>query len=146
MRNAGMKGIGEIKQSRKSAGLFYGRTVVALSLPLLLATFNQGCYYDVAEELYPVAGDCDTSNVTYAGTIVPILESNCYICHGAGISLGSVTLEGYDNLVTYVNNGQFSGAINHEPGFVPMPQNAEQLSDCNLAMIDKWISDGAPNN
>jgi hypothetical protein len=34
----------------------------------------------------------------------------------------------------------------HSPGFSPMPQNDNKLSECNIAKIKKWIATGAPNN
>ncbi|PHN07952.1 hypothetical protein CRP01_04140 [Flavilitoribacter nigricans DSM 23189 = NBRC 102662] len=103
------------------------------------------CYYDVEEELYPDTG-CATDNVTYSGTILPILESNCFICHSEAAKNGNVILEGYDNLKGHVDSGRLLGAIRHEAGFSPMPQNQPQLVDCVIEKIETWIEDGAPDN
>ncbi|MEK7253943.1 MAG: hypothetical protein AAB316_04310 [Bacteroidota bacterium] len=106
-----------------------------------------GCYYDNEEELYPdTGGDCDLANVTYGGTILPILQSNCFSCHDAANNNGGVTLEGYANLKIWVNNGYLLGAIRHESSFAPMPQGETKLLDCTIQKIEKWVSDGAPNN
>jgi hypothetical protein len=75
-----------------------------------------------------------------------MLENRCYKCHGEGLNLGNVTLEGYDNLRRFVDNGRFFGAVRHEAGFSPMPQNEMMLSDCNITKIEAWIAEGAPNN
>lgn len=104
-----------------------------------------GCYYDVEEEIYPTLA-CDTTAVTYSGTIIPILENNCYSCHSAAANFGNITLEGYDKLNAYVDNNQFIGAIRHEAGFSPMPKNQPQLVECDLQKIEAWIADGAPDN
>ena len=119
------------------------RVTVLLSVVLLM----HGCYYDVQEELNPVqTTDCDTSDISFTADILPILQSNCYTCHGEQIASGGVILEGYDNVIKVVNDGSLAGAVNHEPGYTPMPQDAAQLSDCNLLKINGWINHGAPNN
>ena len=104
------------------------------------------CYYDSEEELYPSSGDCDLSNVTYSGTIVPILNDNCYSCHSSSFPQGSVVLDNYNDLKTHVDNGRFWGAVNHESGYSPMPQNLPQLPQCELDKIKTWIDNGALNN
>ena len=105
------------------------------------------CYYDVQEELNPVTGvECDTSDVSYATDIQPIFEANCFTCHSEAAALGGVVLEGYDNVQVVANDGRLLGAVNHESGFTPMPQDAPQLGDCNLAMINAWVNAGALNN
>jgi len=105
------------------------------------------CYYDVEEELYPPT-TCQTTNMSLQNNIAPILELNCYVCHStaAGVGNGNVILQGYTELINYVNNGKLVGAINHGSGFAPMPQNAPKLSDCNIDKIEQWVADGALNN
>lgn len=120
--------------------------VLLLLLPAFLLMLN-GCYYDVEETLYPVdLNPCDTTNVTYSGTIQPMLQQSCYSCHSDAANLGSVSVEGYDNVLALVNDGRLVGSINYQAGFSPMPSNAPKLSDCNLLKIDTWISHGALNN
>lgn len=117
-----------------------------LSLMALCTVFVAGsCYYDVEEDLYPMV-DCVTANQSYANDIVPILQTNCYVCHAQGVNLGNVTLEGYTNLKTYVNNGKLVGVINHNSGFPAMPQGAAKISSCNISKIEQWVADGAPDN
>ncbi|MBX2928728.1 MAG: hypothetical protein KF852_12910 [Saprospiraceae bacterium] len=113
-------------------------------LIILGGLFAAGCYYDVEEELYP--SNCDTDIVTYSGVIAPIISTNCLVCHSTAANLGGVRLEGYNAIKIWVDNGRIAGAINHQSGFSPMPQNAPKLSSCNISKIEKWISDGAPNN
>ena len=111
----------------------------------LLVLFGlNSCYYDVEEELYP--GGCETINLSYSQDIVPILENNCLSCHNQASNFGNVTLEGYDNVLLFVTNGELLGSIKHESGFSPMPQNAAQLVECDIEKIETWIADGAPNN
>lgn len=104
-----------------------------------------GCYYDVEEDLYgPVI--CTTENQSYVHDVVPIIQNNCYVCHAQGVNLGNVTLEGYNSLKVYVDNGKLVGVINHSSGFPQMPQGASKLSDCNISKIEAWIDQGALNN
>lgn len=104
-----------------------------------------GCYYDVEEDLYP-EGTCVTENQSYANDIVPILQTNCYVCHAQNIGLGNVILEGYANLKVYADNSKLVGVINHDSRFPAMPQGAAKLSTCNISKIEQWVADGAPNN
>lgn len=108
------------------------------------------CYYDVNEEINPVnPGDstsCDTTGVSYTTDVLPIIQFNCYTCHSTAANLGGITLEGYNSIKTYATNGRLEGAINHQPGFSPMPKDAPKLDDCDLAIIHAWITQGVLNN
>lgn len=110
-----------------------------------MVVFFTACYYDNEEELYPPT-NCITENMSYQTNIVAILERNCYVCHSTAANNGNVTLDNYDDLIVYVNNGKLLGAINREPGYSPMPQNAGKLPDCDIAKIESWVAAGAPNN
>ena len=112
---------------------------------VLLVLLLASCYYDVEEELYPTL-ECQTENATYTGDVLPILNDNCYRCHDAANNFGNITLEGYDRLLEYVDNGKLLGSIQHEPGFSHMPKNAAQLLDCEIEKIEAWVTAGALNN
>ena len=104
------------------------------------------CYYDNEEELYPNPVECDTTNITYSGTVVPILENNCYSCHNTVNQQGGIVVDNYDDLRVVIDNGRFRGSINHLDGYSPMPQGGEKLNECNLTKINMWLDNGAPNN
>jgi hypothetical protein len=120
------------------AALFFALTVFVFA----------GCYYDNEQELYPDGGGsvCDTANVSYASTVLPILRDQCYVCHAEGVAFGNVVLEGHANMLVYVNNGRLYGSIAHQSGFSAMPQGRNKLPDCQLAQIKSWIDAGALNN
>ena len=90
--------------------------------------------------------ECDTVNVTFSQTVWPIIQGSCYGCHSGTTPQGGINLSNYDNVVAVANSGRLMGAIRHEAGFSPMPQNGAQLSDCKITQIQKWIDDGTPNN
>ena len=125
----------------------------AFIVPLgLLATgafllFFTGCSKTSEDKL---AGNlsCDTTNVSYAGGVVPILQSICYDCHGNGNTSGSggILLEGYTNLKVYADNGYLAGNVSHAPGYVGMPYGLPKLPDCEVNTILAWVHQGAHNN
>jgi mono/diheme cytochrome c family protein len=97
---------------------------------------------------------CDTTSVSYAADIAPILQQNCYSCHGNGNTGGSggILLEGYANLGTYIANGQLAGDVSAPsgasggPGATGMPYGGPQLPSCELNKILAWIHQGVQNN
>ena len=96
----------------------------------------------------PAGGSCDTVNMKYAANVTPILQANCYSCHGTSSNGGSngIILEGYSNLKIKADNGQLIGVIAHADGFSAMPQGRAKLSDCNINIIRSWINNGTKNN
>ena len=72
---------------------------------LFIAVAASGCYYDNEEELYPF-DFCDVTNVTYSGTIQPIVQGNCAVpgCHVPGAT--SPDLSTYAGLKTVADNGK----------------------------------------
>jgi len=119
--------------------------ISTIAFSFLVAGLNS-CYYDNVEDLYPEQPACDTSNVSYSGTVAPVMAARCNSCHSATSASGGVITDNYNDLKLIVDNGRLHGAINHLPGFSPMPQGGEKLNDCTLAKIDAWINAGAPNN
>jgi len=89
---------------------------------------------------------CDTVNMKFAANVTPIFSANCYRCHANGIVNGGVSLDVYSSVLQQVNNGNLIGAITHAPGHIPMPYDGGKLSDCEIAIIQAWINEGAPNN
>jgi hypothetical protein len=114
----------------------------------IIAMAVTSCYYDNEEYLYPglPGGECDTTGITYAGFVAPLLASNCNSCHNEAAPSGNVVTSTYDGLKIVVNSGRFRKAINHESGALQMPQNGDKLSSCELLKIDAWINRGALQN
>jgi hypothetical protein len=108
------------------------------------------CYYDNVEDLYPFqSSSCDTANVTYSKTVAPIMELNCNSCHGSINPSGNpaVITSDYAGLSVVAKNGKLWNSVDHlTGGSKNMPQNANKLSDCNLAKLNIWIKAGSPDN
>ena len=117
-----------------------------LIIIVLISLLQCGCYYDKHDLLNPGASACDTTIVTYSGSVNPIITDNCTGCHsGTNAPLG-ITLDIYAGVNVQALNGKLLGAVTHSAGFSPMPKNGLKLNDCNIGKIRKWVSSGAPNN
>ncbi|MBC8193842.1 MAG: choice-of-anchor D domain-containing protein [Candidatus Marinimicrobia bacterium] len=92
--------------------------------------------------------------VSYAGSVQPVLNSNCGGCHGSN---GGLNLTSYNNLM--------AGTSNNGPAVIPgdgassliirringttgglMPQGGPALSAGTIATIETWINQGALDN
>jgi hypothetical protein len=109
--------------------------------------FTASCYYRNEEELYPEPVACDTLNITFSGTIKPLLANNCLKCHSnalAAVNADNIRLEDYAD----VNNmaPSISGAINRTGSFSPMPKNEAKLNACLIKQFDIWLNSGSPDN
>lgn len=92
------------------------------------------------------ASGCDTLNVTYSGTIVPLIASRCQGCHSGGSPQGGLNLTSWSVLNALAADGRLGGAVQHLPGYEPMPRNAPRMNDCRVRQFMIWIEAGAPNN
>lgn len=90
-------------------------------------------------------GLCDSSNITYSLSIVPIINTNCVGCHSDLIPGGGIDLSEYPGVRAIALNGKLHGSIHHLSGYQPMPQGG-QLSKCDISKMDIWIRLNAPNN
>ena len=115
-------------------------------LCLAAAGLIAGCANDNEEDLYPETITCDTAAVTYSGTVQPILQRSCTGCHRTASPAGGIILDNPAEIKKYAANGRLVGAITHAPGYVPMPLGGNKLADCDIAVIRKWVTEGAPNN
>lgn len=97
-------------------------------------------------ECDPDAGQCNTSNVTYSGTIRPLIINTCQGCHSGSAPSAGINLTTYQGIATVANNGRLYGAISHTTGFVAMPYGGNKLSQCAIDKVKAWIDSGAPNN
>jgi hypothetical protein len=120
-------------------------------LPILVLAILSACYYDNEEQLYPNTGQCDTTNVTFSGTILPMITSNCSSCHSGSNPVGIILLEDHPTIsaaaaIPAGQAGSLYGAISYNPLNKPMPQNAAQLTDCQILQVKVWIDAGTPDN
>jgi hypothetical protein len=121
--------------------------IVKYGFALSATLFLWACTYHNEEELYKeLDTGCNSTSISYATDIVPLLQSNCYSCHSLAASQGGISLEGYSRIKNFADNGRLIGAVSHAAGYSPMPKNGSKLPDCEINKIRSWINDGAPDN
>ena len=102
-----------------------------------------GCYYDNEEELYPGGGSCDIQNVTFAGTIKPLIQSRCALpsCHGGAQSPNLSTDQA---IQTIAANGDLKArVIDRIPPAMPP---GGSLPPCEIKQLELWLESGHPIN
>jgi len=77
--------------------------------------------------------------------VMPIIQTNCAGCHSGGSPNGGIKLTTYAEIETVAATGQLLGTIRHLTGYPAMPPTG-QLTDCQISQINKWITNGKPNN
>ncbi|HWZ49962.1 MAG TPA: c-type cytochrome domain-containing protein [Granulicella sp.] len=93
----------------------------------------------------------------YTEKVVPVLEANCYRCHGGTSHRGGLTIDtkagmlkgGHDGPVLVPGHPESSlivKLIRHEGPAndpMPMPPNKPKLSDADIAVVEQWVKAGA---
>lgn len=87
---------------------------------------------------------CDTTSVTYTGSVNPIIQTWCIGCHSGSKPANNIALETYNDVVACANSGGLLGSVTHGSGYSPMPKGGPQLSPCEIGTIEKWINTGKP--
>jgi hypothetical protein len=121
------------------------RLLVSFAALVLFLLFFVSCYYDNEEALYPTLNNsCDTTNVTYAGTIAPLLSSNCTGCHGGSLPSGGILLTNFTSVQTVASSGLLMNALNGNG--VPVMPLSGSLSACKISQFQIWVRNGMQNN
>jgi mono/diheme cytochrome c family protein len=123
--------------NRKACKLFY---LFFWALIILAGSCKHECD-DYVPEPEPPQNSCDTVNVTYPGSVVPIFEEYCNDCHSGAQPSGNLDLTDYEQVSFIAENGALVGAIRHLPGYSPMPQGGDMLEECLIRTIEIWIAD-----
>ncbi|NND77748.1 MAG: hypothetical protein HKN39_06160 [Flavobacteriales bacterium] len=89
---------------------------------------------------------CDTTEVTYNGTILPLIELKCQGCHSGGEPEADLSLISYDDISTIALNGNLMWSVTGTNGATLMPLGGNLLPQCERDQLEIWINDGAPEN
>lgn len=111
-------------------------------ISLIAKWIEQGALNNQCDELMV----CDTSTVSYVADLSPIFSTYCVTCHGDVNPNAGINLNSYSGVSTAAKSGKLLGVITWSNGFIKMPQGGNQLSACNINLIDAWITQGALNN
>jgi hypothetical protein len=90
-------------------------------------------------------GACDTSVVTYSGSIVPLMSNNCIGCHSGASPSGGISLTSYSDVAVVAGNGKLYGTVAGLSGYSSMPPGVS-LNDCLVETIRLWVENGCPND
>lgn len=113
-----------------------------LSLLFISIMTQTACFYDNEQDLYGTA-TCDTTAVSYATDIRPIIDGNCISCHAPGGQQELTPLVTYDDLKRYTDS---QNLIERTSGTTSLMPPSGKMSNCNIALIAAWVNAGAPNN
>ena len=114
---------------------------------LIAIVLVNSCKHEPAEMPEPGNGNgngnetCDTVQVTYKYSVLPIFDQYCLSCHSGSTPQAGINLEDYSTVAALAKNGTLLGSIRHEAGFSPMPQGGDKLGDCDISKIEIWIRD-----
>jgi uncharacterized membrane protein len=89
---------------------------------------------------------CDTVNVTYSASVMPVLKTYCVGCHSAVSPSAGIDLSTYAKVKIYATNGQLMGSITHAAGYKPMPSSTSKLGTCEINQIKAWVTKGMLDN
>lgn len=108
--------------------------------------------------LHPVKAQDNPATAAYYTTKVqPILQKNCYSCHGGPNHKGGLSIQtkagmlkgGHDGSVLIAGDPSKSllvTLIRHEGPAndpMPMPKKKPKLSDADIAVVAQWVKAGA---
>ena len=133
---------------------FGSRLVLSVTIASIFSLATSGCYYDNFAETKPLANlenacDSTVSVVSYTNHIVPILNNSCGTansCHGNN-STSNINLSNYNGVYAMSQGYLLFHVVAWTPNYSKMPKGSQvKISDCNIALIRKWIDAGAPNN
>jgi hypothetical protein len=121
------------------------RLIIILPVITIFSLFFVSCYYDNEEALYPALNtSCDTTTVTFSGTIVPVLSNSCYSCHSNTTAAfgGNIRLEAIADV--RANSAKIVASIK-QTGTKPMPPGGK-IKACSITQFDIWVRNGMVNN
>ncbi len=70
---------------------------------------------------------CDSAIVTYNGTIIPILDANCFSCHSGQTPEGGLDLSNYDQLAFVAQNAVYWVQYAMNPDIRPCQRGFQNL-------------------
>ena len=117
--------------------------------PVLLVTLMTvmswfGCTYDVDMPPDP----CEvTTDVSFAGDILPILDTHCNGCHSGGAPSAGLNLTFHSTVAESALEWSLLERLRLPATNIRMmPLGGQPLSECDIVLFESWTSAGAPQN
>ena len=114
--------------------------LTAAQIDLIVNWIQQGAQNNSCES------GCDTTNVTWSGSIIPLLANKCVGCHSGTNASGGLNFTAWPVVNMVALDGRLAGAVQHQASYVSMPPSGGMLPQCEIDQLLIWIGEGAPNN
>lgn len=116
---------------------------MTLIIVALLATM-QSCSRQKEELVFPPTTPCDSTGVSFASEVKPVIDAHCMSCHSLSLATASVVLEQYSDYDPWVSNGKLIRSLEYN-GSAKMPPDGK-LPACDISKIRNWVHEGALDN
>lgn len=146
---------------RREAGKSWLAKVTPVEVPALPEGYaaNNPIDHFIADRIVKVKGELEAAHaakVDYFKEVKPLLEAKCYSCHQGGKAKGGLRLDMHEAALkggksdgAAVAPGDVDGSsliyrISPDAGDDIMPPKGEGFSEAEIAVLTKWIEEGAP--
>lgn len=129
------------------------KKIVHYLMMLIVGLTVTSCYYD---EIPAEDATSIPTTVSYTKDIQSLFDKNCISCHKTGSQFPDLTVDKSYAALTTLTNGEYlviagdaSGSILYQSMIgkgAPLMPPGGALSATKLALVEKWINDGALNN
>jgi uncharacterized membrane protein len=128
--------VGKVQIRKNGATMVHFRSLLVLGA--LAAALALGC----GDKQNP-AGDFQTSAVSYAQTIAPMMAASCTVsgCHGGDSPVMGIGLDTYDK----VKANAAAANTKIQSKVMPISPGVD-LTDLDRQNFQSWVNAGAPNN
>ena len=91
---------------------------------------------------------CETTTaVSFAGDILPLLDSHCNGCHSGGAPSAGLDLTAHSTVAQSALTGILLERLRLPATNIRMmPLGGQPLPECDIVLFESWASAGAPQN
>jgi cytochrome c5 len=89
------------------------------------------------------ANACDTVAAPSWSQVSTVFQAQCTGCHQASGASGNVRLDDYAEAIYAVNSRGLKATL-HSMGGAPQMPPSGPMSDCSIAIVERWIRAGMP--
>ena len=121
------------------------RIVYPFALCFAIVASFASCKHDI-QDPDVFTPPCELQNITFSGTVAPIIDTECAGCHDADNPSAGLSLVTYEQIAAIANDGSLLSSLRGTDGFSLMPDGGPALNSCAIDQIEAWINNGAPND
>ncbi|MBV42134.1 MAG: hypothetical protein CL834_03790 [Crocinitomicaceae bacterium] len=128
----------KVKKNAMTTATKFQATLSVIAI-LGSSAFLQSCQYNVEDP-------CSERTAVYNASVALVLDAHCSGCHGGTYPEAGVGLDNYDSAADATLSGEVIYRIGlpaNDP--LAMPPYGS-FSDCDIALLEKWATLGAPES